>query len=72
MAGTREGGLKAQATNKLRYGDNFYKGIGKLGGTKSRGGGFAANPELARLAGAKGGKISRRGKSTKPRKEIVR
>lgn len=72
MPGTREGGLKAAATNKQRYGNAFYQGIGKVGGTKSRGGGFAKDPELAREAGRKGGKISRRGKSTKPREAIVR
>ena len=31
-----------------------------MGGKKSRGGGFAANPELAREAGRKGGKKSRK------------
>lgn len=72
MAGNRLGGLKAAATNKKRYGQAFYQGIGKLGGIKSRGGGFASDPKLAREAGRKGGKISRRGKSTKPREAIVR
>ena len=65
MPGTREGGIKAASTNKKRYGKEFYTRIGAVGGTKSRGGGFAANPELARLAGAKGGRASRRGKSAK-------
>lgn len=60
MAGTRRGGLKAAKANKERYGDDYYIGIGTLGGKKSRGGGFANNPELARRAGQKGGKISRR------------
>lgn len=69
MSGTREGGLKAAKTNKERHGQDFYKGIGKSGGKKSRGGGFAANPELAKLAGAKGGKISRRGKAKESAKE---
>ncbi|WP_374101091.1 KGG domain-containing protein [Antrihabitans sp. YC2-6] len=31
-----------------------------MGGAKGTTGGFAANPELARIAGAKGGKKSRR------------
>lgn len=65
MPGTREGGLKAASTNKKRYGKEFYTRIGAVGGKKSRGGGFAANPELARIAGAKGGRASRRGKATK-------
>lgn len=61
MAGTREGGLKAAKTNKKRYGDDFYTGIGALGGKKSKGGAFSANPELARVAGRIGGLVSRRG-----------
>jgi hypothetical protein len=62
MSGTREGGLKASNLVKKRYGNDFYKKIGSIGGKKSTGGGFAANPELARIAGAKGGKISKRTK----------
>jgi general stress protein YciG len=55
MAGTIVGGKQAAETNKERYGADFYKGIGRLGGLKSTGGGFAKNPELAREAGRKGG-----------------
>ncbi len=55
MAGTKSGGLLAAETNKKRYGKTFYQEIGKKGGQKSRNGGFAANPELAREAGRKGG-----------------
>ena len=62
MAGTKAGGLKAAATNKTRHGKDFYAKIGAKGGKNGRTGGFAANPELARLAGAKGGRISRRRK----------
>lgn len=62
MAGTKKGGMKAAETNKSRYGSDFYKKIGKVGGQKSTTGGFAANPELAREAGRKGGKKSRRRK----------
>jgi general stress protein YciG len=64
MAGTRSGGLKAAATNKQRFGMNFYVEIGRRGGTISRGGGFAKDPSLAREAGAKGGRASRRTKKT--------
>ncbi len=64
MSGTREGGIKAAKTNKEKYGDDYYVIRGRNGGLKSRGGGFAKDPELARLAGAKGGKKSRRGKQT--------
>ena len=62
MSGTRKGGLKAAKTNKEKYGADFYMKIGKAGGKKSNTGGFAANPELARIAGRKGGKKSRRKK----------
>lgn len=64
MAGTRRGGMKAAATNKMRYGAQFYETIGRMGGRKSRGGGFAKNPELARIAGQRGGKASRRRKAS--------
>jgi len=62
MAGTKAGGKKAAATNKLRYGELFYSNIGALGGKLGHTGGFYANRELAREAGRKGGKISKRGK----------
>lgn len=63
MAGTKAGGAAAAATNKQKYGEDFYRKIGALGGKRGRTGGFFANRELARTAGAKGGRISRRGKS---------
>lgn len=61
MAGTKAGGMKAAATNIAKYGKSFYAEIGAKGGRNGHTGGFAANPELARLAGAKGGRKSRRG-----------
>ena len=61
MAGTKAGGQKAKATNKAKYGDDFYRLIGAKGGRNGTTGGFASNPELAKIAGSKGGKISRRG-----------
>ncbi|MEX0919810.1 MAG: hypothetical protein WDZ32_01570 [Candidatus Saccharimonadales bacterium] len=63
MSGTTKGGRQAALMNKERHGANFYQKIGRLGGKKSRGGGFAANRDLARIAGAKGGRKSRRGKA---------
>jgi len=63
MAGTKDGGQKAAATNKTKYGKDFYARIGAMGGKMGHTGGFYANRDLARKAGAKGGRISRRGKS---------
>jgi general stress protein YciG len=63
MAGTKAGGLKAAAKNKAKD-PNFYAKIGAKGGQNGRTGGFAANPELARIAGAKGGRVSRRRKAS--------
>lgn len=63
MAGTTAGGAKAAATNKNKYGKDFYARIGAMGGKMGHTGGFYANRELARKAGARGGRISRRGKS---------
>jgi uncharacterized protein len=62
MAGTKAGGQKAAARN-LAKDPNFYAKIGAKGGRNGNTGGFAANPELARIAGAKGGRISRRRKA---------
>jgi general stress protein YciG len=62
MAGTKAGGQAAAATNKQKYGKDFYAKIGARGGKVGKTGGFYANRELARLAGARGGRISRRTK----------
>lgn len=70
MAGTKEGGRKAAATNKAKQGSDFYARIGRIGGKRSSGGGFASDKvgrdgltgaERARIAGAKGGRKSKRG-----------
>jgi general stress protein YciG len=61
MSGTKAGGLKAKETNLKLHGEDFYKKIGARGGRNGHTGGFASNPELARRAGAKGGRKSRRG-----------
>lgn len=55
------GSKKAAATNQARHGKDFYANIGRKGGQNGHTGGFAANRELAREAGRKGGRISRRG-----------
>ena len=64
--GTKAGGMKATLTNKALHGEDFYARIGKKGGHNGHTGGFAANPELAKLAGAKGGRKSKRGPSKDP------
>lgn len=70
MPGTLESGKKAAATNKKKYGDSFYANIGRKGGKNGHTGGFNSDkvgkdgltgPERAKVAGAKGGKISKRG-----------
>jgi general stress protein YciG len=63
MAGTKLGGSKAAATNRKKYGKDFYAKIGAKGGQMGHTGGFYANRDLARKAGQMGGKISRRTKS---------
>lgn len=65
MAGTQKGGFKAAQTNRERYGKEFYARIGAIGGKKTGLKGFALDRDRARRAGQIGGRISRRGKSTK-------
>lgn len=65
MAGTKAGGIKAAATNRAKYGAEFYARIGQKGGQNGHTGGFAANRALARIAGAKGGRLSKRGPAKK-------
>lgn len=64
MAGTKAGGQAAARTNKQKYGPDFYAKIGAIGGKKGKTGGFYANRELARIAGAKCGRKSRRTKAS--------
>ena len=69
-AGTKEGDIataKWRQTMLKKYGgeeglSEHLKTMGAKGGRNGHTGGFAANPELARIAGAKGGRISRRGR----------
>lgn len=60
MAGTLAGGKAAAVTNKHKYGKDWYAKIVAIGGHNGHTGGFFANRDLARSAGAKGGRISRR------------
>ncbi len=59
MAGTKTGGIKARNT-MLSKDPDFYRRIGAEGGRNGHTGGFYDSPERARLAGAKGGRKSRR------------
>lgn len=74
MSGTKAGGIKARETNLKKHGKNFYRNIGRIGGKSGTTGGFASSVvgkdgltgiERASVAGSKGGKISKRGKSKK-------
>ena len=69
MAGTIEGGKKAAATNIAKYGKDFYSRMGQKGGRNGHTGGFAddrigadglTGKERAKIAGAKGGRVSSR------------
>lgn len=69
MAGTKEGGLKAAATNKKKYGKNFYAQIGARGGRNGHCGGFNSDKvgqdgltgwERAKVVGKTGGTKSTR------------
>lgn len=64
MAGTKTGGMKCVETNKNKHGKDYYKELGILGGkVRHPNKGFGSNRELARIAGKKGGEVSRRGKN---------
>ena len=55
----------ASVTNKRKYGEDYYSRIGAKGGKIGKTGGFGngeVGRELARVAGAKGGRISKRTK----------
>lgn len=71
MTGTKAGAQKAKATIKLKYGEDHYQRIGRIGGkVLTPTGGFASEKigedglsgrQRAKIAGAKGGSISKRG-----------
>jgi general stress protein YciG len=75
VSGSKIGGKAARDTNYKRYGLDFYREIGAIGGKNGRTGGFYVNRDLASIAGAIGGRISRRGRNKlteKQRREIYR
>lgn len=66
MAGTKAGGIKASQTNKKRHGKNFYKELGRKGGSathKTRW--LKEHPDFASKIGKIGGARSKRGKAKK-------
>lgn len=63
MSGTKIGGAKAREKNLQRYGADYYKTIGKLGGQASSGGGFAKDRDFASKMGRLGGLSSKRGQN---------
>lgn len=75
MPGTFEGGQAAARTNIAKYGRDFYKRIGAIGGAASSSGGFGqgeAGRKRASLYGRLGGYISRKGDTPKLSKRQVR
>lgn len=60
MSGTTAGGKKSSDYLKAKFGDDFFKKIGAIGGKNGNTGGFHVNRELARTAGKIGGSISKR------------
>lgn len=69
MSGTITGGAKAAATNKAKYGNDFYARIGAIGGKNGHTGGFyhsKVNGLTTHIeAGRIGGMKSRRGPARK-------
>ena len=65
LPGNILGGRRAAETNKRKYGEDFFRKIGAIGGKAVGYKGFATNPELAKISGAKGGHNSKRGKDPK-------
>lgn len=61
MSGTVAGGKRAAQTNIRKFGDDYYRNIGRRGGrAKSSLKGFGTNRLLAKVAGSIGGKNSAR------------
>ena len=60
MSNTKIGGQKVKLTNTSKYGADYYKRIGALGGKAKGAKGFAVSG-LASSAGKVGGKLGRRG-----------
>lgn len=61
MAQTEQGAKKAVQTHYDKYGADYYRNIGKLGGSAERKTPryWEINPDAARESGRKGGKVKR-------------
>lgn len=68
MPGTKQGGIKASKTNKKIHGADFYKRIGAIGGSKTKGT-LYKDPERASEMGKIGGAKSKRTWSDEQKKE---
>ena len=62
MAGTKAGALKTKETNLRKFGSDYYKRIGALGGSVNRpeSRSFYLDREFAKQASAKGHESKRR------------
>lgn len=60
MVTDKAGESKIRKTIEARYGKDYWRKIGSKGGKATGMKGFALNPELARIAGKKGGTKSTR------------
>ena len=60
MLENQAGHSKIRKTIEERYGKDYWRKIGSKGGKATGMKGFALNPELARIAGKKGGTKSTR------------
>ena len=76
MAGTQKGAKKTARTCMDKFGKDYYKNIGRIGGSHSHKGGFASEKvgkdgltgsQRAKIAGALGGRKGRRGPAKFPK-----
>lgn len=76
MTGTLTGGKKAARKCIEKFGKDYYKNIGRIGGSNSCRGGFASEKvgkdgltgtQRAKIAGAIGGRNGRRGPAKHPK-----
>lgn len=62
MAGTKSGGKLTAETNKSKYGEDYYRKIGAVGGKRKVKKGFATfDTERLQEISRRGGKVSKRG-----------